>query len=650
MPPPGAGAKSSRIQRRVFLERAWQQFVDGVEPRGVREPILSSWRRAREVHRIDPRLTRPVRSIPPEALEERRQRDEVLRLAAPILDDFTHRVRLRDHVLAYFDGQGCILWLDGDRSVIEQLAEIGHCPGTSWAEESAGTNGAGTALATYRPLEVFAGEHYVAAWQRWSSAAAPIRMPGSAAPVAAVAMTGPWECRRREAATFVLAVGRGIEERLRASAGVRDEVVRYAFRTAREMGDALVAVDSNGRIIAVNDAAARWDALDGGALAPAVRDAVLKVLCAPAARFDGEVRLASAEAAAIVSPVRYEGVRVGAILRVSAAAAAPRSGAPGHAAPPCDLRCILGESPGVRHAVELATTAARNDLPVVVTGEAGTGKELLARSIHLASARRDRRFVSVRCGAIPPELLEAELVGYEPGTFTDARRDGNPGRFEDADRGTLFLDEVAELAPACQAALLRLLKNGEVVRLGGSAPRAVDVRVLAATGRPLEEEMRAGRFRSDLYYRLNVLWIAVPPLRERGEDLALLARAFVAEADAHQRGLDLSPDALEALRAYHWPGNLRELRSVIRRAVVSASPPEITARDLALGKDASAGPAGDELLPEVTPELERAELMTALDSCAWNVRRTAHQLGISRMTLYRWLRKYGISRSPPQPQ
>ena len=144
--------------------------------------------------------------------------------------------------------------------------------------------------------------------------------------------------------------------------------------------------------------------------------------------------------------------------------------------------------------------------------------------------------------------------------------------------------------------------------------------------------------------------IAVPPLRERGEDLALLARAFLAEADAHQRGLDLSHDALEALRAYHWPGNLRELRSVIRRAVVSASPPEITARDLALGKDASPGPTGDDLLPEVTPELERVELMTALDSCAWNVRRTAHQLGISRMTLYRWLRKYGISRSPPPPQ
>ena len=596
---------------------------------------------------IDPRLTRPGLSIAPEALEERSARDEALRLAAPILDDFTRRVKLRDHVLAYFDAEGCMLSLDGDRSVVEPLAEIGYCPGTSWAEASAGTNGAGTALATYRAIEVYAAEHYVAAWQRWNSAAVPIRTPGAAAPVAVVAMTGPWEFRRREAATFVLALARGVEERLRAAAGVRDEVVRYAFRAAREMGDALVAVDSSGRIIAVNDAAARWDALDAGALAPAIRDAVLRVLCAPAARFDGEVRLDCADASAIVSPVRYEGARVGAILRVGPAASGRRSGVDGRVAAPYDFRSILGESPGVRHAVELAMTAARNDLPVVLTGEAGTGKELLAQAIHSGSARRRERFVSVSCGSIPSELLEAELFGYEPGASTGARRDGNPGRFEEADGGTLFLDEVTELAPAAQMALLRVLQEKEVVRLGGSTPHAVDVRVVAATNKPLEEEMRSGRFRSDLYYRLNVLWIVVPALRERGEDVSLLARAFAAEADLDHRGLALSPDALEALRAYHWPGNVRELRNVIHRAVVVASPPEIAARDLFLGTpDAPSLP--DELLLETGPELERVELVTALDSCAWNFRRTAHQLGISRMTLYRWLRKYGISNPRPK--
>src|SRR5512133_2515360 len=256
MPRPGPGAKSSRLQRRLFLERAWQQYVGGIEPRGVREEILRSWERSRDAYQIDPGLTRPASSIAREALHERLARDEGLRLAAPVLDEFTRRVKLRDHVLAYFDAEGCMLSLDGDRAVAEAVAERGYCPGWSWAEESAGTNGAGTALASSKPIEVFAAEHYVAAWQCWSSAAVPIRAPGSATPIGVVAMTGPWEFRRRQAMTFVMALARAIEERLRAAAGVRDEVVRYAFRAAREMGDALVAVDSHGRIIAANDAAA----------------------------------------------------------------------------------------------------------------------------------------------------------------------------------------------------------------------------------------------------------------------------------------------------------------------------------------------------------------------------------------------------------
>lgn len=647
MPRPDGGAKSSRHQRRLFLERAWQQYLEGIEPRGVREEILSSWRRARERYHIDPRLRRPGVSIDAEALQERLARDEGLRLAAPILDHFTRRVRLRDHVLAYFDAEGCLLFLEGDRRIAECVAEIGYSPGTSWAEVSAGTNGTGTALATNKAIEVFAAEHYVAAWQRWSSAAAPIRAPGSAAPVGIVAMTGPWEVRRRQAATFVQALARAIEERLRAAAGVRDEVVRYVFRAAREMGDALVAVDGHGRIVAVNEAAARWSVIDGGVLASPARDAVVKALGAPAARHDGEVRLESAGVSAIVSPVRYEGSRIGAILRISPASGRARSGTSDRGAARYDFRCILGTSPRLRRAVELATTAALNDLPVVLSGESGTGKELFAQAIHSGSARRTRRFVAVNCGSIPAELLEAELFGYEPGTFTGARREGNPGRFEEADGGTLFLDEVTELAPAAQTALLRVLQEREVVRLGGGTPRPVDVRVLAATNKPLEEEMRSGRFRSDLYYRLNVLLISVPALRERGEDVSLLAQAFIQEVDLERRGLTLSPDALEAMRTYHWPGNVRELKNVILRAAAVASRPEIAAGDLVLGPaDAPSRLEPAHGVPESSPELERVELMSTLDACAWNFRRTAHQLGISRMTLYRWLRKYGISRSP----
>ena len=653
MPRFGVGPRSTREQRRLFLERAWQQFFVGVEPHGLREDILASWRRSRDTYHINPACTRPLASLDAAALEQRRAREDCLRLAAPILRDFTQRVRLRDHVLAYFDGEGYLLAIDGDRRILERLAAIGLSPGVSWAEESAGTNGPGTALAARKPVEVFAGEHYVSAWQAWSSAAAPIRVVGSPAPAGVVSMTGPWEVRRRQGVTFVSAVARAVEERLRAARAVRDEVVRYAFRAARDAGEALVAVDSQGRVIAANEAAARWNVLDSGHLPPAMGEAVAGLMRATSTRSDGDVRVDLPDGPpAIVSPVSYEGSRVGAIVRLSASPAGRRRpGLPDRAAPArYDFACVLGNSPRVRHAVELAKTAAHNDLPVVLSGESGTGKELFAQAIHGGSSRAKKPFVAVNCGSIPAELLEAELFGYEPGSFTGARREGKPGRFEDADGGTLFLDEVSELAPPAQTALLRVLQEREVVRIGGSTPRVVDVRVVAATNKPLEQEMRAGRFRSDLYYRLNVLWILVPPLREREDDIALLARVFLDEADVEQRGLTFSEDAMEALRSYPWPGNVRELRNVVLRAVAVALRPQIGPRDLFLGRtpgDAQAGPEPGRSEPrEMGLELERGALITALDSCTWNFRRTAHQLGISRMTLYRWIRKYGISRSP----
>jgi transcriptional regulator of acetoin/glycerol metabolism len=643
-----------RLERRLTVERAWRQYLDGVaEPAGVREDILRSWQRARETYRIDPTTLRPCAVLSPGELQERCERDEWLRLALPILRDFTQRARLRDHVLAYFDGEGYMLAMDGDRRIAARLAEIGFCPGACWAEASAGTNGPGTALASGKPIEVFAAEHFVSVLQPWSCAAAPVKAPGASEPVGLVDMTGPWEVRRRQALTFVTAIARAIEERLRAASGVRDEVVRYAFRVAREAGDALVAVDGHGRVIAVNDAATRRNILEQGALPAAMREAVEKALRAPGLRAENDLRIEVPDGpSAVISAVRYEGSRVGAIVRFGAAAGPRRPGAPGRPEARYDFGRILGESAPLQRALELAMTASRNELPVVLSGESGTGKELFAHAIHAASARRGGPFVAVNCGSIPAQLLEAELFGYEPGTFTGARRDGKPGRFEDAGGGTLFLDEVSELSLPAQTALLRVLQEKEVVRLGGSTPRSVDVRVVAATNKPLDAEMRVGAFRSDLYYRLNVLSIPVPALRERGNDIAILAQVILDEADVEQRGLSLSADALEALKTYPWPGNVRELRNVILRAAAVAPRPEITARDLllepALGDSptGSAPEGGRGKVREALHDLERGAILAALDSCAWNLRRTAQQLGISRMTLYRWMRRYGITRAP----
>lgn len=311
---------------------------------------------------------------------------------------------------------------------------------------------------------------------------------------------------------------------------------------------------------------------------------------------------------------------------------------------------ILGQSRAIRSAVNLAQTAARNDLPVVLSGESGTGKELFAQAIHSAGSRRGGPFIAVNCGSIPAALCEAELFGYEAGAFTDACRAGRQGKFEHASGGTIFLDEVSELPPPAQTALLRVLQEHEVVRLGGSTPRPIDIRVLAATNRPLEHEIRAGGFRSDLYYRLNVLTIAIPPLRERREDVAVLAREFlaIAEAEVGRSGLTFSEQALAALGAHAWPGNVRELCNVVLRSAATAPGNLIELRDLVL--ESELGLRVTETVGErrvitlAGDSVQRESLLSALEASSWNISRAAESLSVSRQTLYRWLRKHDITR------
>ncbi len=650
-----SGPPTTRLERRRLVDRAWQVYVrDGIVPAGVSPEIVRSWHRAREDHRIDPGITQPIRLLSSDSLEERRQRDAVLGISSPILHEFASRLDLAGHVLAYLDGEGWMLSIEGDRRVVERVGEIGFRPGSNWAEDSAATNGPGTALAEGRPIEVFASEHYVAAWQPWSCAAAPIQAPGEPRTMGLIDITGPWEMQRRQALLVARAIARAVEERLRAAVGVRDEVVRHCFMAAKGGGDALVGVDAQGRVLAANDAAARWRLVEAGSLPPALRDALAGGLCSSSGKPEEEFVIHSPDGCTVVAaPVRFAGCSVGAILRAGAPRQGARSLPPRTRSPALyQFTHILGQSEPLRCAVELAKTASRNNLPVVLTGESGTGKELFAQAIHSASDRRARRFVAVNCGSIPGQLVEAELFGYETGAYTGARREGNPGRFEDADGGTLFLDEVSELSPQAQTALLRVLQEKEVVRLGGSSPRRVDVRVVVATNKPLEDEIRAQRFRRDLYYRLHVFSISIPPLRERGDDIPLLTQAFLAAAqvELQRLGLTLSPPAMAALRGCRWPGNVRELRNVLLRAAATAPGPCITAEDLALEPDAPGGgeargtPGG---LRESVLESERSALTVALDSCNWNFARAAHQLGISRMTLYRRLRKCGISRTGP---
>ena len=240
------------------------------------------------------------------------------------------------------------------------------------------------------------------------------------------------------------------------------------------------------------------------------------------------------------------------------------------------LQEMVGESPGMREVKQLILRYAPSNSPVLVLGESGTGKERAARLIHEASRRRNGPWVAVNCGALPEALLESELFGAEKGAFTDAV--SRPGSFERADGGTLFLDEIGEMSPAAQASLLRVIEGKELTRLGGTRPVAVDVRVVSASNRDLKAEVSAGTFRADLFYRLSVLPIRVPPLRERREDIPLLAVHLLRELG--RRDAALGPGTRERLLDHPWPGNIRELRSVMERAALAAGPGEILPRHL----------------------------------------------------------------------
>ena len=313
---------------------------------------------------------------------------------------------------------------------------------------------------------------------------------------------------------------------------------------------------------------------------------------------------------------------------------------------------IVGTSYPVRRVLERIEKVAPTDARVLITGENGTGKELVARAIHRLSARAERPFIEVNCAAIPSELIESALFGHMKGSFTGAVAD-RAGKFEQADTGTLFLDEVGDMSPDAQAKVLRALEQGVVTRVGGSKSIEVDVRVIAATNKSLESEIEEGHFREDLYYRLNVVPIHVPPLRERRDDVPMLVQHFT---DIMTRREGMSPRsfetaAIERLQSFSWPGNVRELRNTVERLLILAPADSVRAEDvdlLATGRSGGTGLGGELLASESFADFkdgaEQAYILQKLRENDWNVAETARRIDMPRSNLYKKIEKYGLVR------
>jgi DNA-binding NtrC family response regulator len=309
---------------------------------------------------------------------------------------------------------------------------------------------------------------------------------------------------------------------------------------------------------------------------------------------------------------------------------------------------LISKSRKMQDIFELARTVAKSTSTILILGESGTGKELLARAIHLESLRADTSFVSVSCAALTETLLESELFGHEKGAFTHAISQ-KKGKFEMANGGTIFLDEIGDIGPKLQLDLLRILQEKEFSRVGGNEVIKVDVRIIAATNRDLKKAIEEGKFRDDLYYRLNVISILIPPLRERKEDIPLLVDHFIEKfnIEMEKKIGGISPEALKSIMAYSWPGNVRELENTIERAMVITKGTMINVEDLGLSSRAeensltcAAPPSGDKSMKAV----EKEHMAKILKENDWNIQRSAEILGIDRVTLYNKIRKYELKK------
>lgn len=311
---------------------------------------------------------------------------------------------------------------------------------------------------------------------------------------------------------------------------------------------------------------------------------------------------------------------------------------------------LIGRSPAVQRVTQLIRKVAPSDSTVLIRGETGTGKELVARALHYNSSRRTKSLVTINCAALQENLLESELFGHEKGSFTGATQ-AKSGLIEVAEGGTLFIDEVAEMSPAMQAKLLRVLENGHYRRVGSTQESHADVRIIAATNKPLEEDQKNGRFREDLFYRLNVVTIPLPPLRERREDIPLLIDHFLTTRQIGKTKYQLEPQALDVMTRYHWPGNIRELVNVLERAQILAEGNVITTDDLPENMIiVPAAPAATALAEEATDNLEameRRHVQGVLQRQKFNKVLAAKALGINRRSLYRLIEKYQLEPSTP---
>lgn len=648
------------------IQTAWHRFVSTghIDTAAVRTEVAHSWRRCR-ANGVDPHARKASAPVSEQRLSAVRKENTLfMETALPFMEFLRIAVKGTGFILALTESSGIVLDVFGDGEILSMATENNYVPGCSRAENVAGTNAIGLALIEKRAIQLTGAEHWNERHHRWTCSSAPVFSPAGKL-LGAITLSGETTRAHRHTLGMVISAAEAVQERLREQAIAQekrgiDVILSSVLKTISE---AIVTIDSNGIITNINPAAAKTLRVEGKDFRG---KSLLKLFSGNSelmkqlaqGRDGGSFEVVADHSGArhqfLITPyvMRVDSTVKGAILAVRERREFLNE--------VCELsgfnasftfEDIIGKSPALLHQIEVARVAAQQSTRILILGETGTGKELFAQSIHNSSPHRRGPFVALNCAAIPRELMESEIFGYRAGAFTGARKGGQVGKLELADGGTIFLDEINQMPLDLQSKLLRALQEGTITRLGDTKPVRINVRVIAAANEDLYAKSCTGEFRQDLYYRLSVVELNLPPLRQRSEDIPLIAQHLLQKLEKRmgKSSLSLSGAAVELLCKYPWPGNVRELENVLEMGAIMVPNGLIEPVHLAYrmrtnpvvetgARDTRFFATEGRSMRDVEIDLIR----DAIDEHNGNVTEAARKLGLSRATVYRRMHQHRI--------
>ncbi|WP_026889450.1 sigma-54-dependent Fis family transcriptional regulator [Clostridium beijerinckii] len=638
-----------------FINKAWEDFIStgNVNPK-VRSEIGDSWIRCMN-YGVDPYDGKGhVRHSNINELINKN--NELISVARPVMESIYSMVRGSGFALFLTDKDGYIIDVIGDNDIMKRIEELNFLKGELWSENVVGTNAIGTALYLGKPVQTIGAEHYGVNQHSWTCSASPIYDEDDNL-IGCINMSGNYYNAHSHTLGIVTAAAQSIQKQM--ALAISYKLLNVTFDSISEgmivINEYMKVKRINGRALKILNISLEEamnmninEVLNGVDFHKLLQE---KNKSLNNIEWDFSINNDIIKCVINVLPLNKNGKSSGMVITFTEVKIVHKlvNKFVGYKAQ-YEFKDIITTSKEMENMIAFAKKASKSDCNILIQGESGTGKELISQSIHNYSDRARGPFVAVNCASIPSELVESELFGYEKGAFTGASKEGHPGKFELADGGTIFLDEIGELPLDIQSKLLRVLDNGKIVRVGGTYEKQLNVRVIGATNRILKNEIRRKNFREDLYYRLSVMEIKTIPLRERKDDIDVLVNDFVQRLNIKNKNkiITVSKEYIDKLKKYDWDGNIRELKNVVERDYY-LSEDEIMNIDINnldynnMTQTLKEEPLNQEEIKIVPLDvLEENAIRDAIKKCDGNLQLTSKLLSIGRATLYRKIKKYHI--------